>query len=506
MVVVRLTNRLTFCDWNREMMGPIADQHGLEQGGCNSSDCYKVYNNELLDTVQNSKQGVDLGNDLVISGVGQADDVALLSNNIFKLFNLLHLALNYCHRYHVELCADKTRLLLMTSKTDQKFIPYNPLIIKKQKITFSEQAEHVGIRSSSGNLPNILNRIVAHKKAMGALCFSGSARSHRGNPAASVRIENMYGAPVLFSGLASLVLSKPEINMLDKHYTNTLRNLLKAHPGTPQSFVLFMCGSLPGSALLHLRQFSLFSMITRLPQDPLNARARQVLILNKPSSKSWFNGLREICLQYRMPHPLTFLENPISKEAFKKLTKSRVIDYWENKLRQEVAFLPSLLYFDPHFHSLKDPHPIFWTAGPNPYEVAKAVVQCKMISGRYRTAMLTKHWSNNRNGWCLSPTCCEVEETLGHLLLWCPMYDGVRATIIRLWQSTPDPLISQLITSILNGPPDTLLKFILDASTNPTAISLHQIFGPQPLSIIFHLTRSWCFSIHKERTRFLRSL
>ena len=287
----------------------------------------------------------------------------------------------------------------------------------------------------------------------------------------------MYGAPVLFSGLASLVLSRSEINMLDQHYTNTLRNLLKVHPGTPQSFVLFMCGSLPGSALLHLRQFSLFSMTAR-----------------------------EICLQYRLPHPLTFLEKPISKEAFKKLVKSKVIDYWEIRLRQEVVFLPSLLYFDPRFHSLKDPHPVFWTAGSNPYEVAKAVIQCKMISGRYRTAMLTRHWSNNRNGWCLSPSCREVPETLCHLLLWCPRYDGVRAAIIRLWQNTPHPPISQLITEVLNGPPENLLKFILDASTNPTAISLGQSFGSQPLCIIFHLTRSWCFSIHKERARFLRSL
>ena len=44
----RLNNRLTYCDWDKVLMGPIFDQQGLEQGGCSSSDLYKIYKNELL--------------------------------------------------------------------------------------------------------------------------------------------------------------------------------------------------------------------------------------------------------------------------------------------------------------------------------------------------------------------------------------------------------------------------------------------------------------------------
>ena len=62
-------------------MGPIADEQGLEQGGCTSSEGYKMYNNDLLKLLQNSSQGVDLGNGLTVSGIGQADDIALVSNN-----------------------------------------------------------------------------------------------------------------------------------------------------------------------------------------------------------------------------------------------------------------------------------------------------------------------------------------------------------------------------------------------------------------------------------------
>ena len=149
----RLSNRVTFCDWNKEIMGPIKDQQGLEQGGCNSSDEYKMYNNDLLKTVQKSSQGVHLGNDLVVSGIGQADDVALVSNSIHSLFKILNLALNFCNKFHINLSPDKTKLLALSRNTDQ-FVPYNPIKIDGESIEFSDEAEHVGVlRSTEATCP-----------------------------------------------------------------------------------------------------------------------------------------------------------------------------------------------------------------------------------------------------------------------------------------------------------------------------------------------------------------
>ena len=330
----RLSNRLTYCDWEKEIMGPIADQHGLEQGGCNSSDLYKLYNNELLKTVQSSNQGIDMGDGLVISGVGQADDIALLSNDIYKLFNILSLTLNFCKKFNVELCPEKTKLLMITRNSDKKFIPFNPISINGTEIDFSEQAEHVGvIRACVGNMPNLALRFSKHKKALGANLPCGTARSHRGNVAACVKIEKIYALPVLLSGLASQVLSNQELNYLDQHYLNTLRNLLKLHKNTPHPFVYFMAGSLPCRVFLHLRQISLFVMICHLPGDPLYRRGKHVLSNNPCKSKSWFSQLRGTFLLYGLPHPLSLLQTPPNRPAFKKLAGSLVMDFCEQKLR-----------------------------------------------------------------------------------------------------------------------------------------------------------------------------
>ena len=49
---LRLSNRSTFCQWEEDTMGPIKDELGVEQGGPNSSEFYKIYNNEQLTVAQ----------------------------------------------------------------------------------------------------------------------------------------------------------------------------------------------------------------------------------------------------------------------------------------------------------------------------------------------------------------------------------------------------------------------------------------------------------------------
>ena len=77
-------------------MGPILDELGLEQGGVSSADFYKIFSLEQLGTAQASALGVPLGSgtgtgtSLTISGIGQADDSALVSNNIHALSCPLH--------------------------------------------------------------------------------------------------------------------------------------------------------------------------------------------------------------------------------------------------------------------------------------------------------------------------------------------------------------------------------------------------------------------------------
>ena len=184
----------------------------------------------------------------------------------------------------------------------------------------------------------------------------GMARSHRVNPSASVCIQKIYGNPVLFSGLAPLVLTLKDISIIDQHHKETLRSIQRLHSNTPQSVTCFLAGSLPRRAILHLRQLSIFSMICRLENDILHQHAVNIFRYEIRSKKSWFNQIYDICKLYNLPHPLKLLMEPLTKLQFKTLTKKKVIDYWEQKLRSEAKPLSSLQFFRPEFMSLSSPH------------------------------------------------------------------------------------------------------------------------------------------------------
>ena len=203
-----------------------------------------------------------------------------------------------------------------------------------------------------------MDRITAHNKALGAVLHTGMARGHRGNPAASLHVEQVYGAPVFLSGLPALVLSKPEQSMISQHSKETMSNLHRLLPCTPRSVVCFLGGNLPGDALLHIRQLTLFGMLSKLPDNILNKVGFNLLQSPTLSTKSWFQQIRSLCAQYLLPDPLRLLDDPLPKAVFKLLVKKQVLNYWEETLRSEAEDpkYSSLTFFKTRFMSLSSPH------------------------------------------------------------------------------------------------------------------------------------------------------
>ena len=521
----RLAHRETVIDWDGTLMGPICDDQGLEQGGISSSDLYKIYSYEQLDSAQRSNLGVPLSNcrspysynlleqnSLVVSAIGQADDTVLISNDILLLDSLLILSLSYCQKYQVEICAEKTRLQVFHPASmavkDLNFSSYNPITINNVAIPFSDKAEHVGvIRSCWGNMPAIISRVTAHKKALASVLFSGLAKGHRANPAPSIKIERLYASPVLLSGLGSLVLSEKEISVIEQHVRETIRCLMRLHDRTPRCVTYFLAGSLPGSALIHIKQLNLFGMVCRLTDDILHHHALNVFNSHTISPKSWFHQIRRLCLNYNLPHPLILLTRPLSKEALKSLIRKKVVDYWEIELRHEASNLKSLSFFKPQYMSLCKPHPVWSTAGNCPRKVSKATIQALMISGRYRTDDLVSRWSSKVTGYCTLSSQCSgnlQREDIRHILQHCVALSDTRDmmlhfTHLSLSQYIPD--VQHILQEFCDPSCDQFCDFLLDCSSIPAVITASQNNGPYILQSLFDVTRNWVYALHRQRLK-----
>ena len=78
-------------------------------------------------------------------------------------------------------------------------------------------------------MPNVLQRIAAYQGSVHSLLKAGLANRHKGSPAACLKAEATYATPVLLSGLASLILSDEEVELLQAAHTPT-RWMLQKRP------------------------------------------------------------------------------------------------------------------------------------------------------------------------------------------------------------------------------------------------------------------------------------
>ena len=513
----RMARRRTFPQWGTTLMGPICDKLGLEQGAVNSDRLYKLCNNSQLLEAQSSGLGVDMDG-VHVAAIGQADDVVLLANTPLKLACLLYLTILYCQRQHVTLVPEKTKLLTWcpTSKKAESYLLQLgcPISIDGNSIGYCNSAEHVGVLRSvdGGNMPHILDRISAHRRAMASVIFSGGARHHMSNPSATIKLEKLYGCPVLLSGVATLVLNNKELGTLHRHHRVTLCRLQKLPNTTPDCVVFFLAGCMPSTAVIHLRQLGLLGMLARLGDHSiLQQHGRNVLLSVK--SRSWFHHIRLVAQQYDLPDPLFILQTPPPKEAWKRQCKARIISWWEKKLRGEADLLPSLPYFRPSYMSLSSPHPV-WTMAETPYEVSKACTVATMLSGRYITDHRSRHWSNkNPQGvcqLCLVSNFPSTPGTLEHLLLECPVLSETRRSLSshRCIYISDKPALIPIIDyhTKSTGQEGVYLhmQLLLDPTTCPMVIKAAQCEGDGILSHLLYLSRTWCHSHHQKRRKLLK--
>ena len=193
--------------------------------------------------------------------------------------------------------------------------------------------------------------------------------------------------------------------------------------------------------------------------------------------------------------------------SFKRLVKKRVTDYWEQLLRSEAADprYSSLIYFNPRFMSLSSPHPLWTTAGSSPAQVAMATVQAQMLSGRYRSESLCRHWSSkNKNGFCLLPSCKGLVEDLPHILSSCSGLASIREKLVRFtldYCSNSAPVLNDIVTSLCKPQNPNFIQFLLDCSCLPEVILAAQEYGDGVLAHLFRISRTWVYSLHRTRLK-----
>ena len=118
---------------------------------------------------------------------------------------------------------------------------------------------------------------------------------------------------------------------------------------------------------------------------------------------------------------------------------------------------------------------------------------------------MCRFWSSNRSGHCLADTCQNVRGDLEHLLITCPALEHSRHRLHSLWclKTVDCPPLHRLILRMLGSTPETQVRFILDSTAFPEVIGLMQLYGQEIQDRILYLTRTWAFTLHRQKMKIL---
>ena len=173
----------------------------------------------------------------------------------------------------------------------------------------------------------------------------------------------------------------------------------------------------------------------------------------------------------------------------------------------EAESLPSLCYMRlPFLHLGRGAHPLWWTCSSSSSAVRAATVMGKMLSGRYRSCWLRRHWTQE-SGACRLPGCGLVPGDVAHLLSGeCTALQPYLATTLHhiLNMLAPHPHLLHPLVSALHSDREAVTFFLLDPSTDPHVIKLVQQYGQEPVMYpLFRVCLAWVWCAHRTRMRLL---
>ena len=144
---------------------------------------------------------------------------------------------------------------------------------------------------------------------------------------------------------------------------------------------------------------------------------------------------------------------------------------------------------------------MFLTCSSNPFETNKSLCQASLLSGRFKTDYLSKHWvKENPEGYCVLCTHLKLHDTFEHFLIFCNHLAPTRQNVVNYWQnySDKDDLLRNFLSAKLRSSIQTLMQFLIDPSVDNEVIQ-----GVQSKVIkieeIYKLTRTWCYALNRKK-------
>ena len=368
--------------WQDRISDPFEIQQGTRQGGITSTDDYLIYLHDGIEQLVQSRKGVKIGSTNIIAPTC-AIDMIIMSTDETELQELLTMITNYANSHQYNIHPEKSHVIpfnLPSSCQIEAIKELKPWTINNRNIPVNSQSTHLGIdRTTNSASVTVDARLQTARSTLYALLGAG-LHGLNGLPiATSVNIYKVYVIPRLIYGLETISISKPKMRTLEMFHKTTLRRITGLPERTAIPALHIITGLPTIESMIHLKMLSLLHSMLCSPGPAQAIILRQYAV--KTKSFSWTQSMKEILQEYDLPTIADIYTESLSKDEWKKRTKSAVMEHETLKLEKEADSKSTLI----HLHNRFQPYTAHRSAGlvNSARDVTRVAIKLRLLTGTY---------------------------------------------------------------------------------------------------------------------------
>ena len=135
------------------------------------------------------------------------------------------------------------------------------------------------------------------------------------------------------------------VDKVSRAYKNILEQVLSLPSTAADPVVYIISGALPIEGIIHKRALVFYGSLCRLQESSIQKQlAKRQLAVKDYRSNSWYVAVRKILVRFNLPSCCDLLDNPPSKEHWRRMVNKQVNELWSSQIQQSAGLYSSIRY------------------------------------------------------------------------------------------------------------------------------------------------------------------
>ena len=374
------SDAITFVKWGPHISSSFPIKQDVRQGGILSTTHYKLFNNSLLRTMEESGLGASIGC-FKCGAPTCADDVAVLGDRVLHVRCMVEIVRGYCCLEHYTIHPQKSEEVVLNCEKDSQSeveIRYGNEPIKKVKSTV-----HLGVERSKTGRPDVKKKVQLERRTMYSRMGDGVYGGSGLNPMVSAHLWKIYALPRVLYGLEVQTCLQSDIQTMEQLQRSMLRGIQSFPNSTAIPALYCLLGVRPLEKELDLRRLSLLAIVLYTDGTLEQDIAMRQISVKDPDSHSWFVSCNELLHKYSLPNIYTVRAEFGSEPQFKQQVRASVDKYIKESWLSVAEDRKSLGFLNMESCNVGKVHPCWSFVDNTVIDVRRAVVKARILTGTY---------------------------------------------------------------------------------------------------------------------------